>query len=394
MYFKEQSVIMKLKIKVNINGIASICWAASIFSYMFQCYWRGLAKLIVPLLIVFLMLEITRIKFPFQKEWIKLFMVYIIYLSISFAISCFNGTSINVALRFYLILCAIPLALCIKEPRFEIEWRILKVISVIKSMTILLTWLDVFITQDYMEYRSWALESGVGDIYILHGIPFIQLLGTSIFVMLFICDFLKNGRFTMYGLLMIITAVAAGNSAYILGIFVFITLYYLRKFKDWILDKNWRAFIAIPIALIVIFQFGRYAVDSLNSKKEYSNAVRLEQVHVLMDTNFIIGNGLGDSVNKTGNFRNYNGDTYFELQTLYIYYQIGILGLFFFYILTLIPYTGKNNRWKLIAYISYLIYTFFNPYCFDSTHIFSVLLISNCIPEQHYIESKEEARNK
>ena len=36
-------------------------------------------------------------------------------------------------------------------------------------------------------------------------------------------------------------------------------------------------------------------------------------------------------------WRQYDGDTYFELQTLYIYNQIGIIGLGTFYLLTLIP---------------------------------------------------------
>lgn len=70
----------------------------------------------------------------------------------------------------------------------------------------MLTWIDVFIKQDYQSYRMWAKSTGAGDIYILNGIPRVQILGTSIFVTLFICEFMKERRLTFYGALMAVTA--------------------------------------------------------------------------------------------------------------------------------------------------------------------------------------------
>lgn len=370
-----------MNFKANKNMLACFFWGISITAYMFQCYWRSAANLIVPALIAFLLLEIQNIKFPFHKDWLKLYIIFLLYLTTSFAVSCLRGTSIGTAVRFYLILLAIPMALCIKEPQFKIEWKIMRIISIVKAFTILLTWMDVFIKQDYLQYRSWAKGMDVGDIYIIHGIPRVQLLGTSIFVILFICDFLQKRKITMYGFLMLLTALAAGNSAYVLGIAVFVVFYYLPKFANWIMKKNWRLLVAVPIALIGFVAFFYYASDSMKLKADYSNAVRIEQIQVLTDTNPLIGSGLGHSVHGGGRWRKYAGDTYFELQTLYIYNQVGIIGLTFFYILTIVPYMEKRNKWKLLAYFTYLIYTFFNPYCFDSTHIIAIQLITNCIPE-------------
>lgn len=75
---------------------------------------------------------------------------------------------------------------------------------------------------------------GAGDIYILNGIPRVQILGTSIFVTLFICEFMKERRLTFYGALMAVTALAAGNSAYVLGIFAFVVFYYGPVLLKWI----------------------------------------------------------------------------------------------------------------------------------------------------------------
>lgn len=377
-----------MKVKISKNILACVFWGISIAAYMFQCYWRSVASFIVPTLIVFLLLEIQNIKFPYHKDWLKLYIIFLLYLTISVAVSFLKGTAIGNVMRFYLILLVIPIALCIKEPEFEKEWKVLRTISILKAFTILLTWMDVFVKQDYWKYRSWAQETGAGDIYIIHGIPRVQLLGTSIIVMLFVCDFLREQKITVYGLLMVLTAFAAGNSAYVLGIAVFALFYFLPVLARWVMKKNWKLLVAVPIALIGLVAFGYYASGSMKLKADYSNAIRVEQIQVLTDTNPLVGLGLGHSVQGGGHWRKYNGDTYFELQTLYIYNQIGAVGLVLFYILTIVPYSGKKNKWMLLAYLTYLIYTFFNPYCFDSTHIIAVLLITNCIQKKQKIENK------
>lgn len=370
-----------VRIKVKKNTIASAFWGLAIAAYMFQCYWRECARLIVPSLAVFLALEIRNIKFKAGNQWMKAYLLFFLYLSSSFGVSCLAGTTAGTALRFYLILLVIPLATCIKESGFEKEWMITKVLAVIKAGTVLITWLDVFIKQNYIAYRAWAQTTGAGDIYIINGIPRVQILGTSIFVLLFVCEYLNKKGLTAFGVVMLLTALAAGNSAYVLGIVFFLTCYYFPILIRWLERKNWRLIFFIPLAVALLVVFGKYSIDSMKLKADVSNAVRIEQIEVLTNTNPVFGSGLGHHVSGGGRWRNYNGDTYFELQTLYIYNQVGIVGLLAFYVLTVVPYTGKKKRLKLVAYLTYLLYTFFNPYCFDSTHIFAVVMISNLIPE-------------
>ena len=373
-----------MRIALKRNNIACIFWFMSIAAYMFQCYWRKLAIFIVPSLIIFLILEIPNIKFLKVNGWILIYGIYGFYLIFSTIVSSILRNPIGSILRFFLILVAIPIAGLVNEDEFGKEWMILKILALIKAGTILYTWCIVFISQDYVLYRAWAREIGAGDIYIINGIPRVQLLGTSLFVIIFVCDFIKRKKITWYNTLMLLAALAAGNSAYVLGIVIFFTFYFLPCIAIWIQKRNWRLMFFIPIAVLLLIGFSIYSVKALKLKAENSNPVRFEQVEVLTNTNPAFGNGLGHVVIGGGKYRTYDGDTYFELQTLYIYNQIGLIGIALFYLLTCSIYWGKRKYLKEITYITYLLYTFWNPYCFDSTHIFAMLLISNGIRNNGY----------
>ena len=117
--------------------------------------------------------------------------------------------------------------------------------------------------------------------------------------------------------------------------------------------------------------------------------IRFDQARVLLDTNWLFGKGVGNSIKANTSFVSYNGNMYFELQTLYIFNQIGIIGLLSFYILTFAPLIRKNNAEKVIAYIAFLAYTFWNPYCFDSNHIIALILIQNILCKNNVEQKKE-----
>ena len=138
-----------MKIRINKNTLACAFWTVSMMAYMFQCYQRELATLIVPCLATFLLLESNHMKFQSYRSWMPLYCFFFFYLTISGIISYINGSSIGSMLRFYLILLAIPLAQCVREPNFHAEWIVLKILAVVKASTVLLTWIDVFIKQDY-----------------------------------------------------------------------------------------------------------------------------------------------------------------------------------------------------------------------------------------------------
>jgi hypothetical protein len=119
-----------------------------------------------------------------------------------------------------------------------------------------------------------------------------------------------------------------------------------------------------------------YVSHQYEAKKVISNATRTDQAKVLLTTgNIISGNGFGTSIHSVTKFRDYTDDIYFELQTLYIINQIGLIGYFLFMLCTIYIFYNHNKR-MLPVYIIYLLYTFWNPYCFDTTHMVAAFFLT------------------
>lgn len=310
-----------------------------------------------------------------NRGWIGLYGAYILYLLFLMVLPIVINEKTETSLRFFLILSLIPLSEQLRIEPFDMEWNIFCIISLIKGVTLLVLWVSLFLSQDYTAERSWILGLGTGDIYIINGIPRIQLQGNGILPMGFIIDFYKRKHVSLYSVIIAMASLAAGNSAFVLGIICAVAYSFWPKIKECIYK---RSALIIPIAVVLIVlmsYFTAYSVNTLERKAGYSNAVRIEQAELLLDTNIFVGNGLGHGISFQGIYRTYNNDVYFELQTLYIFNQIGAIGLIVFYILTVFPLT--KNKYMLMSYIIYLVYTFFNPYCFDSTHIMALVLITN-----------------
>lgn len=360
--------------------ISSLIFGIAIFAFLFRCFDMRLVALIVPCIAIYVILEISKTYLEIVKGWEVLYIVYVFFLGINLLLSLTigNGT-VGAALRFMLILAIIPIAGVIREPDFEIEWKIFKILSTLRTVICIVLWVLLFIQQDFSCWRKWAIENGVGDIYILNdGIPRIQLAGSSLFVLGAMLDFYNNRKATVYSILMCLGAIVSGNSAYILGIVLYLLFYYINKLFVWMIEGNWRIILFLVIFVMALIFFSAYAVYTLKLKADYSNAVRFEQAHILLKTNYLWGSGLGHTVVAHTAFRNYTGEIYFELQTLYIFNQTGIIGLGLFYLLTIVPLIEKHKT-KLVAYFVYLTYTFWNPYCFDSTHIIAILMIANVL---------------
>ena len=367
-----------MKITIKRNTIALLFWTVAIIAFAFQCYFRTLSSLIVPCLALFLIFEFSSMNFGQVRGWLTLYAAFFIYLGLSVVVALFNSGVNSSTLRFFLILAVIPLAGLIEENDFKLEWKVFQVIMVARILPAIYKWIGLFISQDYTQDRLWARSNGVGDIYIINGIPRVQLVGSSLFVMAFLIDLYKKRKITPFGILMIIGALITGNSAYILGIAVGFFFFFLPTLNKWRMGHSWKALIVIPLIIVGIILFVRFSISTMGEKSATSNIVRIEQARILLDTNPAIGDGLGHQIYGTAGSHIYSGDnTYFELQTLYIFNQIGTIGLILFYVLTISVFLGKQRPFMLYLYLSYLIYSFFNPYCFDSTHIMVMVLISN-----------------
>ena len=359
--------------------LSAVIWLVAISCLMFQCYYPVLSGFIIPSVIIYLVLNIDQVDFNCVKGWINLYIVYFFFLTISALVSSFRDNGLSNIIRFYLILIVIPIYAQLHLSDMKTEWKIFKLISVIKAATVFYIWLQVFLSQDYSEYRAWIKGLGTGDIYISNSQTKVQLVGNTLFVLGIIIDFFKEKKLTPFCIIMILAALASGNSAYILGIALVFGIYFVHSAFASSKRRSWKFIFIIIILLAAIVIFALFSINVLQLKANNANAVRFEQTKLLLDTNWLYGMGLGNSIKATTQYVLYNSNIYFELQTLYIFNQVGIIGLLSFYILTFAPLARKNNSEMVLAYIVFLAYSFWNPYCFDSNHIIALILIRNIL---------------
>lgn len=217
--------------------------------------------------------------------------------------------------------------------------------------------------------------------------PAIQIHGNGILPMCFIFNFFLTRNKTLRyvsELILLAGILFAGNVAYILGLALFLLYVLIGVALNKKKSGYFRLAVIFLICLFFIF-FVIYCFWQLEIKSEYSNLIRLSQAKVLLSDSYIlIGKGLGHSVKTDGILSDYNGSLYFELQTLYILNQIGLCGLLMNYALIFFG-LRKASQLSVILFLIYLVYSFWNPYCFDSTEMMVLCVLVNAEYKQNKI---------
>lgn len=362
-----------------LNIIALISWLIVAVSYFLQFPFKHLSQLIVPTLAIYLIaILLAHRRIEYSKTWLRFFYHYMIYLLLMVIFGFFNGAEFQNIIRFFLILIVIPLFTVIKNPNFKNEYNLLLFFAVIKSLILIFIAFQLFKTGTHQEFRQLARMNGYGDIYIDYftNLPKVQVHGNALLPFLFMVNYeYRSGKLNLLidGIILL-GVLAAGNSAFILCL----AAYAAYKFLKYIYStkSNVKRFFSFSLLAIGGVLFLGYSLNVLSQKAVYSNLVRFDQAKALMDNYIIIGMGLGNPINYTTAFRRYSGDVYFELQTLYIINQIGFIGLSLFYLLTCLPLSKLGKR-EFILFLIYLLYTFWNPYCFDTTEMIALSVLIN-----------------
>jgi hypothetical protein len=131
---------------------------------------------------------------------------------------------------------------------------------------------------------------------------------------------------------------------------------------------------------------------------EHSLPVRGDQVSVLIEdltktpADLIFGRGIGNTVDIKTQFRDYTGQYYYELQSVYILNQTGILMfLLFLLVISVLLYTKINSRYLILLYLSYVLYAISNPYIFDSTNILVIIIV---VSLKRFVEDRGNCSNE
>lgn len=233
---------------------------------------------------------------------------------------------------------------------------------------------------DYLALRNgFFLANNMGDVY-WYGIYYkLQLRGTPLLAFVYMLSYVLNlfpHKYKIFYRLYYLTGVLlAGNFAYQLAIAIFHICYYLYSSdtpQKMMRRITWMIFISLVVGGFVF----SYVESEMETKADESNATRYDQAKVLLDDmysspiTFLFGSGLGHTINAKTAFRDYRGETYFELQTLYFFNQLGLVNFAIFVLVNIILTFRLIKLPQLILiYGVYVMYAFTNPYMWDTNHI-------------------------
>jgi hypothetical protein len=327
----------------------------------------------------------TNIKKTPDIEFIFYFNSILLFLLVLYSLLRCN--EYNLIIRFFLILFLIVLAYYVKPNIKYINiFLILILIQALFVIGVEIFLLLKFNIKTYSPIRIFFINHTWGDVYIReNGLLWkVQLRGNSLlpFACFVSLIYLSGKKRVIIGTTFLIATLFAGNFAFILGLCVFSFLYALLSIR-WTYQKM---IACIFLLTILICLAGgsvlNYIKETVAIKSVHSNPMRLDQAEVLIDDlsydikSTLLGRGLGNTISKKTFLRDYTSHVYYELQSLYVLNQVGILyySLFIFINIFLAILLIKNKI-LLAAYLAYILYAFFNPYLLDTNHIVVIIVL-------------------
>ncbi len=292
----------------------------------------------------------------------------------------------SLIIRFYLIIVLIFLAYFVKPDKKYINIFIFFIgIQALFLICFEIYLMANFSIDTYYPIRHFFLNNNWGDVYTYNGIIWkIQLKGNALLPFAFFISmvYYKGFKRSLIAGLFFVATLLAGNFAYILGIILFLGLYYIYS-KRWTIQKIvLNGFIGIILTIVLFNPTYNYFSNVVEQKSGDSNSTRIDQTNVLVENmnknlvTILFGQGLGNTVDVKTEWRDYSGAIYYELQAFYIMNQSGILFFTFFILINiLLAYYMFKYKLLFIVYASYIFYALFNPYFLDTSHIVAIIIL-------------------
>lgn len=352
-------------------------WTLTVVSYYFQFPFVDLSTLIVPAFATYFLLSSERVLHEIDKESFLLWLLLALYLTGNlFVTISFFGVS-DTSWRFYFILLIIPICFFLRNESFSIEYRIFYWLSICKALFLIGMASYMLYVGSYEPFRIWANTMG-GDMYFVYDFfPRIQLQGNALLLVAFLMEFARSKRLSVCLVLFFVGIVIEGNFSFYLAVVTFLGFYFIKYVRQ--KEMTIKKVFSILMTLAVGVGFFFYSLDQGEQKADGGNAVRAAQAEILLSGNPFVGEGVGAKVYDNVRLGRTANDKYYELQTLYIFFQIGSVGLLLFYLSNALALRRVPNTDAWCIYVAYLIGSFFNPYCFDVTQMLTATLCGNYI---------------
>ena len=372
-----EGVKQPTKFRMNFLYRMFVCtlWTVAIAAYYFQFPFVDLGDLIVPTFAAYFLFSVKRILRELDRRFFLLWLLLAVYLTVNLFVTVSFFSISESAWRFYFILLIIPLCFFLRNENFSAEYRIFRWLSICKALFLIGMASYMLYVGSYEPFRLWAKNLG-GDMYFVYDFfPRIQVSGNALLLVAFLMEFARNTRLSVYSLLFFIGIVIEGNFSFFLAVVVFFGYYFIRYV--WQKGITFKKLFVVLVALIVGTGFCFYALDQREQKADGGNVLRAAQAEMLLGGNPFVGEGLGAKVYDNVQLGRTADDKYFELQMLYIFFQIGSVGLLLFYLSNALALRRVPNTDAWCVYLVYLVGSFFNPYCFDTTQMVTAVLCGN-----------------
>lgn len=347
---------------------------------------RGISFLMNIALLFFFIIQTKYIIQFNEKNNLLLLISFIAVAAVMLVYSNLAGNTTGNSFRMFVIIVFIQLAFFVK-PKIQYI-NILLTLLIIQALFLIGFHLVLNVFFDIVTYqfiRAYFRHVGWGDVYTYNGFFYnIQVMGNALLPFgVFVSSVYYRGkkRIILTAILLLGTLVA-GNFAFMLGCIMFVALIVCSTKiynKRRLIVVSVLSFIAIAVIAVPAYT---YLEDTIARKAIESNPTRIDQTEVLMSDltvdvpSVIFGRGLGNTVDKKTIWRDYTGDVYFELQSLYFLNQLGLVNFLFFVLLNIlfVLVFFRSIVIKLI-YVSYIFYAFFNPYFLDTSHIVVIVTL-------------------
>ncbi|MEQ5141471.1 hypothetical protein [Proteus vulgaris] len=334
---------------------------------------------------IFFILYSNQIKFDHRL------ILLLIYISLLLALSLVNSNDINMLPRFLIILFLINFVLLLPfyKTNLTTAFNLALSIQAIFLISFEIYLILFFSGKDYTIIRQFFLSHNLGDVYTYSGYFFrIQIIGNALMPFAFMVSYFKfrveNGKF-LFVILYFFACVIAANLMFLIAISLYIPLIEIIKSKARIKlsIRNFLIFLLILIFFPFIIEiiYNNILLKLIGGESS-SLGTRFDQINALMiglaDSyyNLLFGQGLGSKLNIITTVRDYRAFIYYELQSLYILYQIGFLGFLSLIVLHsyLFLYICKN-KFIILIYCMYIFYAITNPYIFDTTQVIVLIYL-------------------
>jgi O-antigen ligase len=330
----------------------------------------------------------------------------LLYSGLSALASLLLGYDTANVFRFFAITMGTMLAFHFRPAAISARWTLFPIAAQAALVTGVSLGLAVLQDPDIaMAVRGVAMEGAWGDIYSFDGIYYrVQVIGNALIPLLFLISVwrYRYGRFyRLMTILSLLGLVAAGNLTY----FVVVGLA--------VLIRGWRLILRSAVARVlivvvtgVVIVFAWTAVDEVLERKfegsDSSMGVRFDQLEAASGymgespSHLLFGAGLGANF-PNGKERNYSEYQYIELQALYLFLQLGLIGTAI-YLATLVVSARQflSSDGRCIFWL-YMLSGATNPYILDTNQIIATVLLiclfpnSLGLPRQHSSDSPAHA---